>query len=303
VLLQFYSTPTDGSSLASIASLALRLGIWSNSQVENLSSNIEKHYLGVQTRAWQDSGFDIPSYCAYEEQPTLGVTVVNFESATALCNKSSAAVESNHVDIVKPTDSESRSYLIFKANFKEAFARSSSHQQNTSSLVNNSAGGAIGSFTFLGNTVIGSSTILDNSGSVGEALVDGNHIHSTAKDGTAAIIDNSGRIGETAVSNNYIQLSKDSSPESDQDRLRTNGQASLVSMSGSAGDIWFDHVTTDRFGTLVGSSDRVGSMFVTDSTINLEGTSVERAGPNQFGQSGQIGSLSVYGSSINVPAE
>jgi pimeloyl-ACP methyl ester carboxylesterase len=79
-MLQFYSTPTNGSSLASIGVLAAHLANLSSSQIDKLTNDIEKNYLGDQTRAWQAAGFNIPSYCAYEELPTFGFQVVNFEA-------------------------------------------------------------------------------------------------------------------------------------------------------------------------------------------------------------------------------
>ena len=129
--LQFYSTPTDGSSLATIASLASQISHLGNAQIDRLKSNIEKDYLGGQTRDWQSARFSIPSYCAYEEQPTYGMTVVSFESATALCNSPPNAVNTNHIDIVKPLNEQSQPYSIFKANFKDAFDRLGQQGQTT----------------------------------------------------------------------------------------------------------------------------------------------------------------------------
>lgn len=139
--LQFYATPTDGSSVATIASLASRIGHLGNAQIDRLKSNIEKDYLGDQTRDWQSARFNIPSYCAYEEQSTYGIKVVSFESATALCNSPPDAVDTNYIDIVKPLDEQSQSYLIFKANFKDAFDRLMRQGQSTSSVVRNESGG------------------------------------------------------------------------------------------------------------------------------------------------------------------
>jgi hypothetical protein len=106
VFLQFYATPGDGSPIANIASLVARLTHVNNAQVVNLETDIEKKYLGDQATEWQSAHFDIPSYCAYEEQPTYGVKIVSFESATALCNAASNPIDTNHIDIVKPASQQ-----------------------------------------------------------------------------------------------------------------------------------------------------------------------------------------------------
>jgi hypothetical protein len=299
VLLQFYSTPTNGSSLGAIATVASRLGIWSNSQATNLSSNIEKNYLGNQVMQWQNARFSIPSYCAYEEDTTFGFKVVPFESATALCNALLTPVEANHFDIVKPLDFQSKQYLIFKESFKDAFARASSNQASPPSLVRNV--GSMGGFSFIGNTVIGvgGTTVLDNAGSVGQVMVEGNYMYGAASGSSGAIVNNSGQIDQTSVSNNTIQLEQPLQ-ETTNHGVITYDQQSIASMFHGVSNLWLDHAGAYGFGRLIGPSDSIGSMYVTDSDINLTATNAEGSRPTESNQLGQIGSVYVWGSRFKV---
>jgi hypothetical protein len=298
MMLQFYSTPTDGSSLASIGALAAHLTNLSTSQIEKLTNDIEKNYLGDQTRACEAAGFNISSYCAYEELPTFGFRVVNFESATALCNRASTGVEANHIDIVKPLDLLSRSYLIFKANLRDSLAHVSLPGAITSSIIRNEGSGTIGSFDFTGNTVIGVTTVLDNAGSVGQALVDNNFISGGPKSGTGPIIENTGRIGTGSVSNNTIQLAEGSAAAPREQQSTAGDLPSVASVFRGVNSLWLDHAGADGFGSLIGPSDNVGSMYVTDSTVNLVGTRIDGIKPSS--QPGQVGYLSVWGSTFKV---
>lgn len=109
---------------------------WSNAfwllnpkQIGNLTEDIVAGYLGNQARDWNAAPFasSIPSYCAYENRPTLGKIVVSMESATYLCTRRSEGVDANHSDIVKPKDRASQPYAFFKANFISAFENLTAH--------------------------------------------------------------------------------------------------------------------------------------------------------------------------------
>jgi pimeloyl-ACP methyl ester carboxylesterase len=110
----FLSTPTTGSEIASYAQLLL-----SNPQLAKMEINVAEEYLGDQIRAWDASGFNIVTYCAYETKPIYGFKVVTFESATALCSNI-LAIDANHVDIAKPVDAKASSYVFFKLAYRES---------------------------------------------------------------------------------------------------------------------------------------------------------------------------------------
>ncbi len=121
--LQFCGTPTDGSFWAALGTALLNHALFlSQPQLEKLKAGVQHDYLGDQIRNWGDANLNIPSYCAYETRDTFfGVRVVEFESATHLCSHFNA-VDSNHIEMVKPKDEESRPYMIFKANFLQTLA-------------------------------------------------------------------------------------------------------------------------------------------------------------------------------------
>jgi triacylglycerol esterase/lipase EstA (alpha/beta hydrolase family) len=61
----FYSTPTAGSQVASLASLLSQ-----NPQFDKMKPMDAENYLADLLRQWLAADFKIPSYCAYEKQST-----------------------------------------------------------------------------------------------------------------------------------------------------------------------------------------------------------------------------------------
>jgi hypothetical protein len=108
-MIYFFSTPTIGSEIASLASLII-----SNSQLSQMRLMQSDRYLANLLRNWLAAQFNISLYCAYETQPTYGFLIVTQGSAASLCNKSLNPISENHISIVKPTGPRADSYLAFK---------------------------------------------------------------------------------------------------------------------------------------------------------------------------------------------
>jgi hypothetical protein len=75
-------------------------------------------YLADVFRQWLAAGFKFPSYCAYEKRATVGVPVVTFQSASALCTKALDPVDGDHLSIVKPASADAYSYIAFMAAYR-----------------------------------------------------------------------------------------------------------------------------------------------------------------------------------------
>src|SRR5262245_19655903 len=113
----FFSTPTAGSQLASLATL-----ISSNPQLQKMKPMNPEDYLADLLRDWLAADFKIPTYCAYERRPTYTQTIVTFQSASSLCTKRVDPIDTNHIDIVKPANEDAVSYLAFKAAYTHEMA-------------------------------------------------------------------------------------------------------------------------------------------------------------------------------------
>lgn len=113
VFAYFYSTPTEGSQMASLATLLSR-----NPQFGNMKAMDSDSYLGNLLRQWLSAQYKIASYCAYEKRPTFGLSIVTFQSASALCNRPLDPIDLDHIDIVKPQNTDAHSYLAFKAAYQ-----------------------------------------------------------------------------------------------------------------------------------------------------------------------------------------
>jgi pimeloyl-ACP methyl ester carboxylesterase len=109
----FYSTPTEGSQVASLATLLSR-----NPQFGNMKPIDADNYLGNLLRQWLSAQYKIASYCAYEKRSTYGLPIVTFQSASALCNKPLDPIDLDHINIVKPSNIDAYSYLAFKAAYQ-----------------------------------------------------------------------------------------------------------------------------------------------------------------------------------------
>jgi hypothetical protein len=111
----FFSTPTTGSEVASLAKLISR-----NPHLGDMKAMTAGAYLGNLQRQWLDADLSIPSYCAYERRPTYGIEVVTQASASNLCNKRLDPIEADHISISKPAGEHDVSYLAFKSAFQDA---------------------------------------------------------------------------------------------------------------------------------------------------------------------------------------
>ena len=106
LFISFFSTPTAGAEIAAIASF-----ISSNPQLTKMKPMNADDYLADLLRQWLAAQFKIPSYCAYEKQKTYGYSIVTLASASPLCTMPLDPIDTNHLDIVKPENQNSDSYL------------------------------------------------------------------------------------------------------------------------------------------------------------------------------------------------
>ncbi len=108
-MIYFFSTPTTGAEIASMASLLSH-----NRQIQGLLPIDANEYLASVQKDWLAAQFSIASYCAYETQDTYGIRVVGESSATNLCNRPLDPIDANHLDIVKPRDIKDAPYISFR---------------------------------------------------------------------------------------------------------------------------------------------------------------------------------------------
>jgi pimeloyl-ACP methyl ester carboxylesterase len=111
-LIYFYSTPSTGAELASLASL-----FSSNPQLFDMRpmDQFSDGYLDHLLKDWLDAELGIPSFCAYEKEATFGKLVVTLASASNLCTKRLDPIMANHLTIVKPAGPSEIPYLTFKS--------------------------------------------------------------------------------------------------------------------------------------------------------------------------------------------
>lgn len=121
----FYSTPTTGSQVASIASLAS-----DNPQFSQMKLMDADSFLADQLRQWLAADFRIPSYCAYEKKKTHGKMIVEIGSSSVLCTEPLDPMNYDHIQIVKPLNKEDQRYLAFKSAFQDQFKTSSTENES-----------------------------------------------------------------------------------------------------------------------------------------------------------------------------
>lgn len=110
--LYFFATPTSGSSIATIIKFLSKnpqYGKMVPLRSDDSLADIQRNWLASEQMT------RIPSYGSYEAKDTLGLRIVEQESATHLCNRSVSPINKNHIDIVKPKDINDESYRAFKA--------------------------------------------------------------------------------------------------------------------------------------------------------------------------------------------
>lgn len=120
----FFGTPSAGANVAGIAE-----HLTENPQLANMQPLDDDTYVKTLREQWlassDDPGLDYPrkvsSYCAYELKPTWGFQIVSETSATYLCNRATTAILADHLDIVKPADTASETYVALLAAYKNQF--------------------------------------------------------------------------------------------------------------------------------------------------------------------------------------
>ncbi|CAN7501274.1 alpha/beta fold hydrolase [Bradyrhizobium sp. LjRoot220] len=111
----FLSTPTTGSDLVGLAGLfSTNPSLFDMKPMDAASTS----YLATLQSNWLAAGLRIPSFCAYETQPTFVKMVVNISSATNLCTERLDPVIADHISIAKPSNRSDTSYLAFKSAYK-----------------------------------------------------------------------------------------------------------------------------------------------------------------------------------------
>jgi pimeloyl-ACP methyl ester carboxylesterase len=112
-LIYFFSTPTSGAHIANLAKL-----LSDNPQLRGMLPANSDDYVASLQRDWRALPFHVNSHCAYETLDTYGIRIVDEQSASALCDGPVDPLAANHIDIVKPKDESSLSYIAFKDAFK-----------------------------------------------------------------------------------------------------------------------------------------------------------------------------------------
>jgi hypothetical protein len=114
-MLLFLATPMNGSEFSKVVRLSF------NPQVEILIPNDDPNsFLNTLQDDWNNSGFGIKSFCAYEKVPMgLGQVVVEKTGAVLLCGQPWRAINADHKTIAKPADGNGPSYVFFKNAFQK----------------------------------------------------------------------------------------------------------------------------------------------------------------------------------------
>jgi len=113
----FFSTPTEGSPAAQLASLASK-----SAQFKSMYPMQADSYLADLQRDWLAARLGIRSFCAYEGKAIFGMQIVDQRSASNLCTEALDPIAEDHIQIVKPPDVKADSYIAFK-NAYESVAR------------------------------------------------------------------------------------------------------------------------------------------------------------------------------------
>lgn len=107
-LLVFFSTPQEGAQITRIARQLLN-----NPALDEMLPADHNSYLQVINDQWRTIPKDqLPHIaCAFEKLPIAGITIVPWSSASRFCDGTAVPVEADHIDIVKPADTNSESYI------------------------------------------------------------------------------------------------------------------------------------------------------------------------------------------------
>jgi hypothetical protein len=116
---QVPASPTTGANVAGIAAIVSQnpqfRGMLPLSSGDLYLSSLQSNWLET------DCGRSISSFCAFEVQNTYGVRVVTQESATNLCNSSIREINTDHIEIVKPRDTDAEPYKFFRDAYEQKF--------------------------------------------------------------------------------------------------------------------------------------------------------------------------------------
>ncbi len=112
-LIYFFSTPTSGSHIASLAKFLSK-----NPQLKGMLPANANDYVTFLQHDWRALPIHVNSRCAYETLDTYGIRIVDEQSASALCDGPVDPVNSNHMDIVKPHDRSDVPYIAFREAFQ-----------------------------------------------------------------------------------------------------------------------------------------------------------------------------------------
>jgi pimeloyl-ACP methyl ester carboxylesterase len=111
----FLATPTEGSPYAALVSLAS-----GNPQFKRMYPLQTDNYLADLQRDWLAARLKIKSFCAYEGRDTFGLRIVDQRSATNLCTEPLDPILENHINIAKPANRQSDSYIALKNAFQSS---------------------------------------------------------------------------------------------------------------------------------------------------------------------------------------
>jgi len=112
-LLFLYSTPQEGAAITRVVTRVSR-----NPGVEQMLPGGNNQYLANLEQEWrqaqEDRRISTKIVCAYELQPTYGITIVDQLSGTRFCSGVSYPIDANHIDIVKPSSTGDKSYIALR---------------------------------------------------------------------------------------------------------------------------------------------------------------------------------------------
>lgn len=139
-LVFFFGVPQEGSAIANIADKLL-----DNHALINIIPFDQNEFLSGMDSEWknkkQEKLITTTISCAYETQPTRGVEIVPWSSATRNCDREGIPLVGNHIDIVKPTSLKSDSYIALRNAVRNAYTKPVSPiegvSNNTGITINN----------------------------------------------------------------------------------------------------------------------------------------------------------------------
>lgn len=109
-MLYYFSTPSSGAQVAEIGRHFLR-----SRNLAEMSPSEGEAFLQTQRNLWNSFGYAaIPQPCAFENEATDGLQIVNSLSASAMCNQEITGLPANHITIVKPASQNDPPYKAFK---------------------------------------------------------------------------------------------------------------------------------------------------------------------------------------------